>query len=135
MTNQAIIKLFARLVKAELQFSALQKHCNAAMDDPQRIFQLISKQSEYLRLGSQRSILKNPFGTPKQSSIYEGEKNKENQVETQNYIEQDILLKRMKQFSMEIDINDAGMLIELYDRSDNNRISYVDFLYQLLGIE
>jgi len=36
VTNQAIIKLIARLVKSELQFKALQKHCNATIDDPQR---------------------------------------------------------------------------------------------------
>jgi len=41
----------------------------------------------------------------------------------------------MQQFGMEVDINDAGMLIELYDRSDRNKISYVDFIYQLLGID
>ena len=58
-TNKSIIALIARLVKAELQFKALQKHVNANVDDPQRIFQLISTSGSDLPLKTQKSILKN----------------------------------------------------------------------------
>ncbi|CAI2361551.1 unnamed protein product [Moneuplotes crassus] len=141
VTNQCIIKLLARHVKAELQFVALQKHCNASIDDPQRCFQLLARHGDINKTVSQRSILKNPFrsqsdkfSTPAQS-IASPKKVKDYKEASQDFIDQEILMKRMQQFSMEVDINDVGMLIELYDKSGTNRINYVDFLYQLLGIE
>lgn len=59
VTNKSIITLIARLVKAELQYKALQKHVNANVDDPQRIFHLLSTNGMNLPLKTQKSILKN----------------------------------------------------------------------------
>jgi Ca2+-binding EF-hand superfamily protein len=141
-TNQKIVQLIARLVKAELQLRALQKHANAAIDDPQRCFQFLSRQSDLLDLSPKKSILKNKcqkhhmsFSTYKQDSISCTWKDKEEPVDSGHYIDQGSLLKRMTQFGMEVDLNDIGMLIKLYDRTGNNRISYEDFIFQLLGID
>ena len=74
-----------------------------------------------------------PFNSFKQESINCECKNKDEPVDSQHYIDKAILLKRMQQFGMEVDTNDIGMLIEMFDSSQKNRISYSDFISQLFG--
>ena len=122
-TNQKIIQLIARLVKSELQLKALQMHVNAIIDDPQRCFQFLATQNDLTEWSPKKSILKNKckkhnlsFSNYTQDIVKCTCKNKGEPEDPFHYIDEGSLVKRMSHFGMKIDLNDVGMIIQLYDK-------------------
>lgn len=141
-TNNCIIQLIATLVRCELRLKKIREEANEKCSDVTKCFQLLAKQGNLLRLQSQRSMLKNScqqhnksFNHFKQDSIKCTCKDKFNHEDHDTYITHENLLKQMQQFGMNVDQDDISLLVILYDRSKNGKISVHDFLKELLDID
>ena len=138
VTSKWVTDLISKLIKAEQQLKKLQREAQAKCDDIKSLFLLLSwaKDIEFKFYEKSKEWTEHNFNPNKNETTKWNWRDKtKDSKDPQNYILKEHMLTRLRQFGMKVDQDDVSLLFLLYDRDKKHKISFADFVRQLLGIE
>ena len=137
LTNKWISDLLSKIIQCEQQLKKLQREARSKCDDVKVLFLLLScaRDIEFKFHAASKNCAEHNFNPSKSETIKWKCRDKIDPNDPLNYILKEHMLTRLRQFGMKVDQDDVDLLFFFYDRNKKNKISFTDFVYQLLGID